>query len=572
MVARPRAFRLQKGAFDADERPDPTALVSEVPLSREKTSAAQRQADRKAMALLGLVILVLLGFAFTVQTLWVSVVRSGFLGDNMPAGGWMLLVGLVGLTVLFCLYILHQQSEINRFRSRLMNDQMELEQSRGRLAELTSLFQLGNSLHMDLPLETILEITVRRVASSLHSHDVSLFLYEPETKTLHCRARFGLSAPANDAEVKLGEGAVGWVARHREPILMSASDRQARFAEHFVAHPDAGSALLLPVNFENRCVAVLQAHRSSKAEPFRLEHRDMGQLFADNVAAVIERALVVRNLEERASSIKTGAKGTPDARAQQQDVTPFQDSFLSSAEIELKAPLTTILAYSEVLDQNDKRMNTSMRHEFTARMRGEAQRLMSLVDDVLDLARLETGRFLLDLRVENLNKIAREALDSVRAFAATKQVDLEMKLDEKVPDQHLDGSKVRQAILHLLRNGIRFTPAKGRVMLTTWLGDEHIQLEVRDSGPKVDPEDAPLVFEMELRGAEGLSKRVKDGLGFGLHLTKRFVELHGGEVGVGESPTGSGAAFWIRLPRGEGLENVIGKDPFVEQIWQKEAP
>lgn len=537
-------------------------------MSREKTTSAQRQADRKAMTLLGLVVLVLLGFAITVQTLWVSVVRSGFLGDNMPAGGWMLLVGLVGLTVLFCLYILHQQTEINRFRSRLMNDQMELEQSRGRLAELTSLFQLGTSLHMDLPLDTILEITVRRVASTLHSNDVSLFLYEPETKTLKCRARFGHETSASDAEVKLGEGAVGWVARHREPILMNVRDREARFAEHFMDHPDAGSALILPVNFENRCVAVLQVHRAGKAEPFRLEHRDIGQLFADNVAPVIERALVVLNLEERATNIKSGGKGESPAGAQQQ-ATPFQDSFLSSAEIELKAPLTTILAYSEVLDQNDKRMNTSMRREFTARLRGEAQRLMSLVDDVLDLARLETGRFLLDLRVENVNKIAREAMDSVRVFAASRQVDLEIKLDEKIPDQHLDGPKVRQAILHLLRNGIRFSPAKGRVMLTTWLGDDHIQLEVRDSGPQVEAEAAPVVFDMESQ-AEGLSKRVKEGLGFGLHLTKRFVELHRGEVGVGESPSGSGAAFWIRLPRGEGVDSVIGRDPFAEQVWQKQ--
>src|SRR5204862_345123 len=147
----PRGIALQMGSLRADERRDLEALGSEEPLSREKTTSAQRQADRKAMTLLGLVVLVLLGFAITVQTLWVSVVRSGFLGDNAPAGGWMLLVGLVGLTVLFCLYILHQQTEINRFRSRLMNEQMELEQSRGRLAELTSLFQLGNSLHMDLP-------------------------------------------------------------------------------------------------------------------------------------------------------------------------------------------------------------------------------------------------------------------------------------------------------------------------------------------------------------------------------------------------------------------------------------
>jgi signal transduction histidine kinase len=569
MAPRRGRIALQMGVPHADETRDSTTLGAEEPLSREKTTAAQRQADRKAMTLLGLVVLVLLGFVITIQALWVSVVRSGFLGDNVPAGGWMLLVGLVGLTVLFCLYILHQQTEINRFRSRLVNEQMELEQSRGRLAELTSLFQLGNSLHMDLPLDTILEITVRRVASTLHSQDVSLYLYEPETKTLKCRARFGLATSSSDAEVKLGEGAVGWVARHREPILMNARDRDARFAEHFMAHPEVGSALIMPVNFENRCVAVLQTHRGGKAEPFRLEHRDIGQLFADNVAPVIERALVVLNLEERASSIKSGGKGEPQAGAPQQQAMTFQDSFLSSAEIELKAPLTTILAYSEVLDQNDKRMNTSMRREFTARLRGEAQRLMSLVDDVLDLARLETGRFLLDLRVENVNKIARDALDSVRVFAASRQVELEMKLDEKIPDQHLDGPKVRQAILHLLRNGIRFSPAKGRVMLTTWLGDDHIQLEVRDSGPKVEPEAASMVFEMESQ-TEGVSKRVKDGLGFGLHLTKRFVELHRGEVGVGESPSGSGAAFWIRLPRGEGLESVIGRDPFAEQIWQKQ--
>src|SRR5438552_15489882 len=144
---------------------------------------------------------------------------------------------------------------------------MELEQSRGRPAELTCLFELGNSLHMYLPLATTLELTVRRVASTLHSPDVSLFLYEAESKTLRCRARFGLSPAASDAEVKPGEGAVGWVARHREPILMSAVDRGARSAEHFMAHPGAGSALILPVNFETRGVAALQAPRGGQAVP-----------------------------------------------------------------------------------------------------------------------------------------------------------------------------------------------------------------------------------------------------------------------------------------------------------------
>ncbi len=530
----------------------------------QRPNVIQKQVDRRTWALFALVIVVLLGFAFTVQALFVSVVRSGYLGDYLPAGGWMLLTGLLGLTLLFCLYIVHQQTQINRFRMRLVAEQMELEQSRGRLAELTSLFQLGNSLHMDLPLDTILEITVRRVASTLHSHDVSLFLFEPDARTLKCRSRFGLTPKEPDPGARLGEGAVGWAARHREPVLMRASDREARFAEHFMSHPDAGSVLILPVNFENRCVAVLQVHRAAKAEPFRLEHRDIGQLFADNVAGVIERALVVQSLELRAADLKPSIQGA----APSPETPRFQDSFLSSAENELKTPLTTILAYSEVLDQNDKRMTTSMRREFTARLRGEAQRLLYLVDDVLDLARLETGKFLLDLRLDNVNRIARASVDALRPLATGKQLEIELKLDEKIPDQHLDTSKVRQAILHLLQNGIRFSPAKGRLTLTTWLGDDHVRIEVRDSGPPVEPEAVATVFDLEAQ-SEGLSKRVKDGLGFGLHLAKRFVELHGGTVGVGTGASGTGATFWIRLPRGEGLENVIGRDPFLEQLWQK---
>lgn len=530
-------------------------------MASKKLGITQKQVDRQTWGMLGLIIFVILGFAVTVQALFVSIVDSGYLGERLPVGGWILLIGLVGLTLIFCLYVVRQQSEINRFRGRLMAEQMELEQSRVRLGELTSLFQLGSSLHMELSLETILEIIVQRVASTLHSHDVSIFLYDPDTKTLKCMAEFGLAPKEPEVDVTLGDGAVGWAARHREPILMQANEREARFAEHFMAHPDAGSALILPVTVEGRCVAVLQVHRAGKAEPFRLEHRDIGKLFADNVGAVIDRALVVTKLEKRAADLK------PAAGAQARQTLTFQDSFLSAAENELKNPITAILAYAEVLDQNDKRMTSPMRHEFTARLRDETQRLLEMVDDVLDLARLETGRFLLDLRVENVNKVARAALDTVRPLAAGKQIELEVKLDEKVPDQHMDMMKVKQAMLHLLRNAIRFSPAKGWITLSTWLGDDHVRIEVRDSGPSVEPEAASMVFDLDGQ-ITTTSRRVKDGLGFGLHLTKRFVELHGGQVGVEPGPSGMGVVFWIRLPRGDGKESVIGKDPFLEQLWQ----
>lgn len=525
------------------------------------TPLNQGQFDRKTWWLLGLAILVLLAFSATIPSLYVALVRSGFLGDRPPVnGGWALLVGLVGLTALFSLYMIHQQSQINRFRQKVLQDEMELEQSRGRLAELTSLFQLGNSLHMELPLETILEITVRRVASTLHSHDVSLFLYDAEAKMLSCASVFGLSPRDPEPEVRLGDGAVGWSARHREPILMQSTDREARYADFFASHPDAGSVLILPVATENRTVAVLQVCRAVKAEPFRLEHRDIGQLFAHNVAVVIDRARMMDKLRQ------TAAAPDPTATAETGSAAgAFRDSFLTAAANELKAPLASIVAYSEVLDQNERKMTPAMRLEFTSRLRLEAQRLMGLVDDVLDVARLELGRYLLEITVANVNDVVRGAAEFARPLAEARGVGLELALDQQIPNQHLDPAKLRQAILNLIRNGIRFSPPKGRVRLSTWLRDDGVLIELRDSGPSVSPEGAATLFDLE-SAASGECSRCKDGLGFGLYLARRFVELHGGAVGVRPDSSGSGAAFWIQLPRDEGLTRVIGADPFFEEM------
>ena len=522
----------------------------------------QSQYDRKTWWLLGLAIFIIVGFCITVPTLYVALARSGFLGDMLPPSTGPLLIGLVGLTAIYCLLMIRQQSQINRIRRSMLVDQMELEQSRGRLAELTSLFQLGNTLHMDLPLETILEITVRRLASTLHSHDVSLFLHDPATRKLSCEATFGLTARGPEPDVTMGEGAVGWVARHHEPILMKATDKEARFAEFFQSHPDAGSVLVLPVTAEKRCVAVLQVCRAPKAEPFRLEHRDIGQLFADNVAAVIDRAQAMVRIRQTAL-----AAGNEPPPAAESATGPFRDVFLTAATSELKSPLSTIVAYSEVLDQNEGKMTPAMRKEFSDRLRNEAQRTMVLVDDVLDLVRLEMGRYLLDLHFTGVNQIARAAIDLAKPMADARGIAIDADLDPAIPDQHLDPAKLRQSILHLLRNAIRLSPAKGRVRLKTALNDQGVQVEVQDAGPSIPAESAESVFELESI-AEHHSKRCGDGMGFGLHLTRRFVELHGGQVGAGPSPEG-GAIFWFILPRGDDLTSLIGADPFAGELSPK---
>ncbi len=518
----------------------------------------QAQYDRKTWWLLGLAILIIVGFCVTIPSLYVALARSGFLGDALPPTAGPLLIGLIGLSAIYCLLMIRQQSQINRIRRNMLLDQMELEQARGRLAELTSLFQLGNSLHMDLPLETILEITVRRLASTLHSHDVSLFLCDPSSRKLTCKATFGLTARGPEPDVAINEGAIGWVARHSEPILMRVTDKEARFAKFFAAHPDAGSVLVLPVSVDRRCVAVLQVCRAQKADPFRLEHRDIGQLFADNVAAVIDRAQAMVRIRQTAAAAEVSPQVYESAMGS------FRDVFLSTAAAELKAPLSTIVAYSEVLDQNDGKMTPATRQEISDRLRAEAQRTMAIIDDVLDLVRLELGRYLLDLHVGNVNEIAKTALELAKPMAVARGINIDADLDPSIPDQHLDPAKLHQSILHLLRNAIRLSPAKGRVRLATSLDETGVRVEVQDSGPAVPTEGSQSVFDLERIG-EQEGKRCAEGMGFGLHLARRFVELHGGRVGADPAPEG-GAVFWFLLPRGEDFASLIGKDPFVEDL------
>jgi signal transduction histidine kinase len=544
-------MRLALGPFGGDQF-----------VARPQASLTQTQFEHRTWWLLGLAIFLIFCFCVTIPTLYVALARSGVLGDRLPAAtGGALLIGLIGLTAVFCLLMVRQQAEINRIRRRMLLNQMDLEQSRGRLAELTSLFQLGNSLHMNLPLETILEITVRRVASTLHSHDAALFLYDPATRTLTQRAAFGLTPRGPEPEVKLGEGPVGWAARHQEPLLLRAAEKGARFVDFFQTHPDAGSALVLPVTHDGRCLAVLQVCRALKADPLRLDHRDIGKLFADNVAPVIDRAQAMVKLRQVAS--RTAAESVQEVPGAENAAT-FRDAFLTSASTELKSPLTTIIAYSEVLDQNDRRMTPAMRLEFSSRVRSEAQRMLHLIDDVIDLVRLELGRYLLDLHVDNVNSIAKSAVEAIRPLASSHEITLEVALEDSIPDQHVDPEKLRQSILHLLRNAIRFSPAKSTVGLSTSLDDEGVLIEIRDAGPALEPEIAAALFELDPMGSSR-GRRSQDGLGFGLHLARRFVEMHGGSVGAGPAP-GGGTAFWVRLPRGEDISKIFGADPYVEEL------
>jgi len=528
------------------------------------TTQVQSAIESRTWWLIGLSIFLILGLSLTIPLLFLSLVRAGALQGLLPAdGGLSLVIGLVGLAALFSLNLIYQQGRIEAMRRRFAQAQIELEQSKSRLAELTSLFQLGNSLDMDLPLQTILDITVRRVASTLHAHEADVFLPSTDQKSLRCASSLGTRRPP-EPDVPFGAGPIGSCARNGEGILLVAGAKGTPSAEFIQGRADTGSLLILPIRSERHCVGVLMIARNASAEPFRIEHRDVAQLFADNLGPVIDRTVASASLRQKAAAV-ADAPALETAGA----AGSFQDTFVDAAGHELKAPLAAILAYADVLDQNDRRMTPAMRSEFVGRLRSDTQRMIEMVDEVLDLVRLELGRYTLDLHLGNLNEAVKEAIAAVRPDAAAKEVAIESSLDETIPAHHIDAAKLRQSAIYLLRNAIRFSPEKGRVAVATKLGDGDVQIVVLDGGPAFDPQGAAAIYELE-SGARSDPKPARNGEGFGLHLTKRFVELHGGTVGAGVASDGS-SMFWIQLPWSRDLTPLVGADPFAQELVRIDA-
>ena len=340
-------------------------------------------------------------------------------------------------------------------------------------------------------------------------------------------------------------------------MLLPAADAGAPFAEYMTAHPGVGSMILVPILVERKCIGVLQISRTVTAEPFRAEHRDLARLFADNIGPVIERTRGDASLARPAAPLES-ALAAPSVAG------PFQDSFLQTAGQELKSPLTSIVAYAEVLDQTDRPMAPAMRAEFSGRVRTEAERLVGLVDDILDVVRLELGRYVLELRIGRVNDIVAEAVEAVRASAAEKGITIGAAFDEDIPSQHLDPTKLRHSVIRLLRNAIAFSPARGRVAVTTRLRDGKVRITVLDQGPSISASRPEDIFEIDFM-ARNEEERAMNGIGFGLHLAKRFAELHGGRAGAGAGPEG-GTALWIELPWTDSLSSLVGEDAFADEL------
>jgi PAS domain S-box-containing protein len=221
----------------------------------------------------------------------------------------------------------------------------------------------------------------------------------------------------------------------------------------------------------------------------------------------------------------------------------LKSEFVSTVSHDLRAPLTLMRGYATMLTMVGA-MNEQQK-EFVSKILGSADQMGELIENLLDLGRLEAG-IRLDLESVPVGDVIQSVLDSYRPQAVNKQIDLEVELSEEMQPLEVDTTLIRQAIANLVDNALKYTPAKGEVNITAFQRNERQIVQVRDSGVGIAPTDQARLFEKFYRARGRATLNVK-GSGLGLAIVKSIMQLHGGKVAV-DSKLGEGSVFTLEFP------------------------
>jgi len=223
-----------------------------------------------------------------------------------------------------------------------------------------------------------------------------------------------------------------------------------------------------------------------------------------------------------------------------------KSEFLANMSHELRTPLNAIIGFSEVLRERMFGEVNEKQLEYLKDIHESGRHLLSLINDILDLSKIEAGRMELEVSRFDLPSALSNAMTLIRERAQRHGIGLNLEVDERLGELSGDERKFKQIMLNLLSNAVKFTPDGGRVEVSARRYDGMIEVSVKDTGVGIAPEDHEAVFE-EFRQVGSDYAKKHEGTGLGLTLSRRFVELHGGKIWV-KSQLGQGATFTFTLP------------------------
>jgi PAS domain S-box-containing protein len=234
------------------------------------------------------------------------------------------------------------------------------------------------------------------------------------------------------------------------------------------------------------------------------------------------------------------------ARRTANQANRLKDEFLATLSHELRTPLNSILGWSQII--KSRRLSEAEMENAVNVIAASARAQNQLIEDILDVSRIVTGKLRLSVRAVDLSEVTSAAIEAVRPAAEAKNIKLQAMLDPQAATFSGDPDRLQQVVWNLLSNAVKFTPQDGSVQIRLGRTDSNVEIAVTDTGKGIEPEFLPFVFD-RFRQSDGSTTRRQGGLGLGLAIVRQIVELHGGTVSVTSAGEGKGANFTVALPR-----------------------
>jgi signal transduction histidine kinase/HAMP domain-containing protein len=401
--------------------------------------------------------------------------------------------------------------------------------------ELKALGEVSQTVNSTLDLETVLTSIVRHAVQISNVDAGTIYEFDETEQVFIPRINYGVSdefiQAMRESRQRIGDKTVlGQSAERKLPVQIPDLAKVPDYPISYMKKTDFSALLAVPLLRKDRHIGGLVIRRKIAGE-FSESVVNLLQTFAAQSVIAIHNARLFLEIEVKGRELQTANK--------------HKSEFLANMSHELRTPLNAILGYTELIIDNIYGDVPDKIKDVLERVEKNGRHLLNLINDVLDLSKIEAGGLTLSLKEYSMKDVIQTVFTSVEALAAEKNLDLKMEVSEDLKTGKGDEQRIAQVILNLIGNAIKFTE-QGTIVVKANVSNESFLISVSDTGPGLSETDQKDIFD-EFRQVDSSSTRAKGGTGLGLSISKKIAEMHGGRIWV-DSVLGKGSTFSFTLP------------------------